>query len=328
MGFRIIKPGMLSILQDQGRYGYRKYGVIASGPMDLFAHQAANILVGNTADAAVLEITLNGPTMVAQLDMLIALCGADLEADVEGRRVPLWRSFLIQKGERLNFRYAVKGCRAYLAVHGGFTANVSMGSTSTYLRAGIGGYEGRSLQAGDELKLSNARKTAVNIGNLSHSGAVTPYIRPNYEDNPVVGIVWGKEADHFAKSDKAKFLTRSFTVTLQSDRMGYRLEGKPISLKRGNSHEMISEAVVPGTIQVPPSGQPILLLSDCQTTGGYSRIAHVITAHLPLIAQVKPGGKLRFREVSLREAQEQLLLQAMDMRLLEAGVQAWFRDRG
>jgi antagonist of KipI len=317
MGFKIIKPGMLSILQDQGRFGYRKYGVIASGPMDFFAHQAANILVGNTADAAVLEITLNGPSMVAQLDMLIALCGADLEADVEGRKVPIWRSFLIQKGEQLNFRYAVKGCRAYLAVHGGFAANASIGSTSTYL-----------LKAGDELKLSNARKVAANINNLSLSGVVTPFIRPNYEDNPVVGIVWGKEADYFAKSVKAKFLSRSFTVTPQSDRMGYRLEGKPLSLKRGNSHEMISEAVVPGTIQVPPSGQPILLLSDCQTTGGYPRIAHVITAHLPLIAQVKPGGKLRFREVSLREAQEQLLLQAMDMRLLEAGVQAWFRDRG
>ncbi|BFT69901.1 biotin-dependent carboxyltransferase family protein [Paenibacillus sp. P36] len=328
MGFKIIKPGMLSILQDQGRYGYRQFGVIASGPMDFFAHQAANILVGNTADAAVLEITLNGPSMVAQSDMLIALCGADLEADVEGRRVPLWRSFFIQKGEQLNFRYAVKGCRAYLAVHGGFAADVSMGSTSTYLRAGIGGHDGRALQAGDELKLSSAGKAAANFHNRSVSGEVTPFIRPNYEDNPVVGIVWGKEAEHFAKSVKAKFLARSFTVTPQSDRMGYRLEGKPLSLKRGIPHEMISEAVVPGTIQVPPSGQPILLLSDCQTTGGYPRIAHVITAHLPLIAQVKPGGKLRFREVSLREAQEQLLLQAMDMRLLEAGVQAWFRDRG
>lgn len=166
MGFKIIKPGMLSILQDQGRYGYRKYGVITSGPMDAFAHQAANILVGNTDDAAVLEITLNGPSMIAQLDMLVALCGADLEADVEGRRVPLWRSFLIRKGEQLNFRYAVKGCRAYLAVRGGFAANISMDSSSTYLRAGIGGHEGRALQAGDELKLSNASKVAANINNL------------------------------------------------------------------------------------------------------------------------------------------------------------------
>ncbi|MBP1962461.1 biotin-dependent carboxyltransferase family protein [Paenibacillus aceris] len=326
MGFKIIKPGLLSTLQDEGRYGYRKYGVIVSGPMDFFAHRTANILVGNTADAAVLEITLHGPRMVAQMDMLLALCGADMAADVEGRKVPLWRPFLIRKGEHLNISYAVKGCRAYLAVHGGFASNVSMGSKSTYLRAGIGGYEGRALQAGDELNLSSESKLTVNTGSPFSSAAVSAFIRPSYEDNPVVSVVWGKEAGHFTESQKRSFLTQSYKVTPQSDRMGYRLEGEPLVRQGGTAYEMISEAVVPGTIQVPPNGQPILLLSDCQTTGGYPRIAHVITAHLPIIAQVKPGGKLRFREVSLREAQGQLLLQAMDMRLLEAGMQAWYQD--
>ncbi|NOU99875.1 5-oxoprolinase subunit C family protein [Paenibacillus planticolens] len=326
MGFKVIKPGLLSTMQDEGRYGFRKYGVIASGPMDLFAHRTANILVGNTADAAVLEITLQGPRMVAQTDMLLALCGAEMEACVEERKVPLWRSFLIRKGEQLNIGYAAKGCRAYLAVHGGFAAKVSMGSKSTYLRAGIGGHEGRALVAGDELNVSRASKIALNIGSLSVSGAVSAYICPNYEDNPVVNVVWGKEAELFTESAKRKFLSKSFMVTPQSDRMGYRLEGEPLASNGDIAYEMISEGVVQGTIQVPPGGQPILLLSDCQTTGGYPRIAHVITAHLPIIAQVKPGGKLRFREVSLREAQEQLLLQAMDLQLLEAGVLAWFKD--
>ncbi|KRE40690.1 biotin-dependent carboxyltransferase family protein [Paenibacillus sp. Soil724D2] len=324
MGFEVIKPGLLSTLQDEGRYGQRKYGVITSGPMDLFAHRAANILVGNDWGAAALEMTLLGPSMVAQKDMLLSLCGADMEADVDGIPVPLWRSFLMRKGDQLNVHYTVKGCRAYLAVYGGFAVKPVMDSRSTYLRAGIGGHQGRALQAGDELPV---RKVVVG-DYLHHPGAVSSFIRPDYEENPVIRVIQGREAAFFTDASRRSFLAQSYIVTAQSDRMGYRLEGKKLELSDGVPSEMISEAVVQGTIQVPPSGQPILLMADCQTTGGYPRIAHVITADLPLVAQVKPGGKLRFREVSYREAQEQFLLQAMDLRLLEAGVRAWVRDRG
>lgn len=324
MGFEIIKPGLLSTLQDEGRYGQRKYGVITSGPMDLFAHRAANILVGNGAGAAALEMTLLGPRMIAQKDMLLALCGADMEADVDGIRVPLWRPFQIRKGCRLNVHYAVQGCRAYLAVSGGFEAAPVMGSKSTYLRAGIGGHEGRALQAGDILIVGEA----VVKGFLNPPGIVSAFIRPDYGDNPVVRVVQGKESALFTEAGRDSLLSQSYAVTAQSDRMGYRLDGKELELSGGVPHEMISEAVAQGTIQVPPSGQPILLMADCQTTGGYPRIAHVTTADLPLVAQVKPGGSLRFREVSLREAEEQLLLQTMDLRLLEVGVRAWVRDRG
>lgn len=323
MGFNVIKPGLLSTLQDEGRFGYRKYGVIASGPMDFFAHRTANLLVGNRADAAVLEITLHGPVLAAQTDMLLALCGADMEADVDGRPVLPWQPFLIRKGETLHVHYAVRGCRAYLAVHGGFAASTVMGSQSTYLRAALGGYAGRALQTGDELSLSDAWQVSMH---KPPSGCVSAFIRPSYEDNPVVSVVMGKEAGRFTEAAKVKFFARHFTVTPQSDRMGYRLEGEVLSLAAGSSHEMISEAVSPGAIQVPPDGNPILLMADCQTTGGYPRIAQVITAHLPLVAQMKPGCTLRFREVSLREAQEQLLLQAMDLRLLEAGIRAWVKD--
>jgi len=324
MGFEVIKPGLLSTLQDEGRYGQRKYGVITSGPMDLFAHRAANILVGNDRSAVALEMTLLGPNMVAKKDMLLSLCGADMEADVDGIRVPLWRPFLIRKGDQLNVHYAVKGCRGYLAVYGGFDVKPVMGSRSTYLRAGIGGHQGRALQAGDDLPV---RQDVV--GDYLHQpGSVSAFIRPDYEENPVVRVIQGKEAALFTDASRRSFLAQSYFVTAQSDRMGYRLEGMRLELSDGVPSEMISEAVVQGTIQVPPSGQPILLMADCQTTGGYPRIAHVITADLPLVAQVKPGGKLRFREVSHREAQEQLLLQTMDLRLLEAGVRAWVRDRG
>ncbi|MCY9666031.1 biotin-dependent carboxyltransferase family protein [Paenibacillus alginolyticus] len=324
MGFEVIKPGLLSTLQDEGRYGQRKYGIVTSGPMDLFAHRAANILVGNDRGAAALEMTLLGPSMVANMDMLLSLCGADMEADVDGVRVPLWRPFLIRKGDQLNVHYAVKGCRAYLAVCGGFEAKPVMGSRSTYLRAGIGGHQGRGLQAGDDLRV---RQDVVG-DYLHHPGSVSAFIRPGYEENPVVRVIQGKEAALFTDASRQSFLAQSYIVTAQSDRMGYRLEGKKLELSDGVPSEMISEAVVQGTIQVPPSGQPILLMADCQTTGGYPRIAQVITADLPLAAQVKPGGKLRFREVSNKEAQEQNLLQAMDFRLLEAGVRAWVRDRG
>ncbi|MGO4269642.1 biotin-dependent carboxyltransferase family protein, partial [Paenibacillus sp. TAF58] len=288
-----------------------------------FAHRTANILVGNDWDAAVLEITLLGPSMVAQKNMLLSLCGADMEADIDGNRVPFWRPFLIRKGDQLNVHYASKGCRAYLAVYGGFEVKPVMGSRSTYLRARIGGHQGRALQAGDNLQV---RQDVVGEY-CPQPGAVSVFIRPDYEDNPVVRVVKGKEVDLFTEASRRSFLVQSYTVTAQSDRMGYRLEGKRLELYDGVPSEMISEAVVQGTIQVPPSGQPILLMADCQTTGGYPRIAHVITADLPLVAQVKPGGKLRFREVSHREAQEQILLQMMDLRLLEAGARAWMQDR-
>lgn len=324
MGFEVIKPGLLSTLQDEGRYGQRKYGVITSGPMDLFAHRAANILVGNDRSATVLEITLLGPSMVAQNDMLLSLCGADMEADRDGIRVPLWRPFMIRKGDQLNVHYAVKGCRAYLAVYGGFEVKPVLGSRSTYLRAGIGGHQGRGLQAGDDLPVRQEM-----IGDYLHNiGSVSAFIHPGYEENPVVRVVKGKEAALFTDASIRSLMSQSYFVTAQSDRMGYRLEGIRLELSDGVPSEMISEAVVQGTIQVPPSGQPILLMADCQTTGGYPRIAHVISADLPLVAQVKPGGKLRFREVSHREAQEQFLLQAMDLQLLEAGVRAWVRDHG
>ncbi|MDR6554595.1 biotin-dependent carboxyltransferase family protein [Paenibacillus qinlingensis] len=327
MGFEVIKPGLLSTLQDEGRYGYRKYGVIVAGPMDRFAHRTANLLVGNGYEAVALEMTLSGPTLVAQSDRLVAICGADMEAKVDGSLAPLWQPFVLRTGSELQFQYAVEGCRAYLAVHGGFMAAEALGSHSTYLRAGMGGYEGRTLRVGDVLKMEKDESPIQLINAVDlRARSVSPRIRPDYRDNLVVRIVKGKEASYFTPESWSQLLSQSFQVTSQSDRMGYRLSSeRKLALTEGISYEMISEAVACGTIQVPSSGQPIVLLADCQTTGGYPHIGHVISADLPLVAQIKPGGMLQFQEVTHREAQEQLLLQAMDLKLLEIGMQTWFR---
>ena len=153
MSFDVIKPGIFSTLQDDGRYGHRKHGVIVSGPMDRWAHRTANVLVGNGPRAATLEMTLQGPLLVAQSDMVIAICGADMGGEVDGTPVALWRPFLLRRGSHLHFQYAREGCRAYLAVRGGFRADAMLGSQSTYLRAGIGGFAGRTLRAGDHLQV-------------------------------------------------------------------------------------------------------------------------------------------------------------------------------
>ncbi|WP_235550007.1 biotin-dependent carboxyltransferase family protein [Paenibacillus sp. Soil766] len=330
MSFEVRKPGLLSTLQDEGRYGYRKHGVIVSGPMDRFAHRGANLLVGNGLEAATLEMTLQGPMLVAQKDMLVAICGADMGAEVDGVAAPLWQPFILHSGNELHLRYAIHGCRAYLAVHGGFKADYVLGSHSTYQRAAIGGYEGRALRTGDVLKVEKEALDFEVVNEVElRSKFVSSMVRPDYRDNPTIRIVRGKEASLFTPNSWSRLLAQSFLVTSQSDRMGYRLSSDPkLELEAGLSYEMISEAVIEGTIQVPSSGQPILLMADCQTTGGYPRIGHVITADLPLVAQVKPGGQLRFQEVTHSEAQEQLLLQAMDLKLLGAGMMAWLRGLG
>ncbi|MBD0380027.1 5-oxoprolinase subunit C family protein [Paenibacillus sedimenti] len=342
MSFEVRKPGLFTTLQDAGRYGYRKDGVITSGPMDGFAHRTANLLVGNAANTAALEMTLQGAILYARKDMLLALCGAEMEAEIDGEKVPMWRPFLIRSGSQLSIHYAVKGCRSYLAVAGGFDVETVLGSRSTYLRAGLGGYEGRAIRTGDILEAGAAEPNLARMlramGSLSILANinetliapcfVSPAIHPDYQENPVVRIIRGREAVKFSDESVQRFFQESYTVTPQSDRMGYRLDGVKLELRDSADSEMISEAVVPGTIQVPPGGQPIVLMSDCQTTGGYPRIGQVIHADLPLVAQVRPGGQLRFQEISLREAQELLLLQEMDLRRLQAGLKAWARDRG
>ncbi|MNO16470.1 KipI antagonist [compost metagenome] len=329
MSLLIMKPGLLSTIQDLGRSGTQKYGVIASGAMDSFALRMANLLVGNEEKEAGLEITMVGPDLTFDSPSLISICGGDLSPMLDSIPLPLWRAVYAPKGSRLHFGQLKSGCRAYLAVAGGFDVPVQMNSRSTYLRAGIGGYQGRKLCAGDVVPTGiptiRGKRIAGNLMRQAGEGEggiavsrwfIAPELLPGYSNEPVVQVIEGVEYGIFSRESQHAFLNEPFTVLPQSDRMGYRLSGS--RLKLAEEKELISSAVTFGTVQVPAGGDPIVLMADRQTTGGYPKLAQVITADLPLLAQVNLGGKLRFRLVSLREAQEKHLLRELEINRLRS----------
>ncbi|WP_285848279.1 biotin-dependent carboxyltransferase family protein [Paenibacillus sp. MER TA 81-3] len=312
MSLYIIKSGLLTTIQDQGRFGYQQQGVIVSGAMDSFALRAANMLVGNDQGDAALEITLRGPSIRFDAEALIAICGGNLSPSIGGQKVPLWRPVLIRAGEVLEFGPCIWGARAYLAVAGGIDVPLVLQSRSTYLRAGLGGLEGRALRTGDVLRCGAvsdcaAKYTRNGLAALeSKPFAAAPWFigfpsRPAYAQQPVIRFIQGRDFRHFTEESKAAFVSRPFHVTPQSDRMGYRLEGPAIRLMQ--PFEPISEAVSFGTVQVPREGNPIILMADRQTVGGYPKIAQVASVDLPVLAQVKPGESIRMAEISLEQAE-------------------------
>ncbi|WP_409301008.1 biotin-dependent carboxyltransferase family protein [Peribacillus sp. SCS-155] len=325
---KILKPGLLTSFQDLGRYGYQKYGVIASGAMDQVAHRISNILVGNDDGEATIEITLSGPAIEFASDALISICGADLSPEINGDPAKLWRPIFLESGSVLKFGKCKNGCRAYLAIAGGYSIPREMGSSSTYLRAGIGGWNGRALKMGDEISLrtpgtlsSRIAKQLPKKSNTSFREAewtVAGNALPMYETNPVVRITKGAQYGLFDSYSIDDFLHAPFKITSQSDRMGYRLEGSKLMLK--SPVEMISEAVRFGTIQVPSEGHPIILLADRQTTGGYPKIAEIATVDIPLVAQSKPGESLKFQLMSLEESQQLLIDREENIKRIKQGV--------
>lgn len=325
---RILKPGLLTSVQDLGRYAYQKYGVIASGAMDPFAHRVANLLVGNDENTPTLEMTMMGPVIRFEEEALLAICGGDLSPEINGTPVGSWRTILVKKGSELKFGPCRTGTRAYLAVAGGFSVPTVMGSKSTYLRAQVGGFKGRALKEGDCLPFGAKSELSVKMetyfraiceNDFSDAGwFVASKIIPSYEKKSPVRIMKGRQFDLFTKDSQEKLLKEAFQVTTQSDRMGYRLEGPSLSLQR--QKEMVSEAVLFGTIQVPSDGNAIILLADRQTTGGYPKIGQVATVDLPLVAQAKPGDKLTFSLISLDEAQQLILERERDIQQLKQGI--------
>lgn len=312
MSIKIMGSGLLTTIQDAGRFGYRKEGIIVSGPMDAFALRIANLLVGNEEETATIETTFLGPKIYFETDHLIAICGGELAPMLNGDKVKMWRPILVPAGSLLQFQAPTRGSRAYVAVSGGFTLPKVLGSYATFLRAGIGGYQGRALQAGDALicpgptadgKQLLQRFYAAQSSHSFHqaSWTIPPWFLPALPTNPTVRAVKGPEYAWFTPESQVAFWNQEFTVTTDSDRMGYRLQGEPLRLQE--PREMISSAVTFGTIQVPPEGHPIALLADHQTTGGYPRMGQVITADLSTLAQVPMGQKIRFQEVTLPEAQ-------------------------
>ncbi|MBM7702445.1 biotin-dependent carboxyltransferase family protein [Metabacillus iocasae] len=309
MSLKIVRPGLLTTIQDLGRRGYQKEGIIESGPMDPFALRVGNLLVGNHEGEASLEITLMGPKIQFEDDHLIALTGGNLSPKLDGKPIRMWRPILVSKGSLLEFGLPVEGCRTYLSVSGGLLVKEVMGSKSTYLRAELGGLHGKALQSGDVISCGDITDKATPfLQELKQSRlqqaiwTLSPHLLPTYEDAPIIRVVKGLEYELFTEESQKQFFDEPFHITPQSDRMGYRLKGAELTLAK--QEEMLSSAVTFGTIQVPADGNPIVLLADHQTTGGYPRIAQVISADYGKIGQTAPGKKVSFQKVSLTEAEK------------------------
>lgn len=334
MSVEVIRPGLMTTVQDRGRRGYQQYGITSGGAMDLFALRAANLLVGNDEGDAALEATLAGPTLRFERAAVIAVCGGDLSPAVDGVPLPMWRPALVPAGAVLAFGRPRGGCRAYIAAAGGFAVPPVLGSRSADLRAGLGGGFGRALRAGDRLPLGMpsplAGRIAAELRGRAGGGAFAaaawrlPHsMLPGYAAEPVVRAVRGPHFGRFAPEAQEALFTVPMRVTPQSDRMGYRLEGPTLPL--AETFEPISSAVSFGTVQVPPNGQPIVLMADRQPTGGYPVIAQVIRADLPLLAQLAPGKTLRFQEVSLQAAEELLWIRETEWTLFRQGMTMKYR---
>jgi len=294
----VLDPGLLTTVQDAGRKGWARYGIPPSGPLDTAAFAAANALVDNPPDAAALEITLAGPTLRVSRECLIAVCGADFELWVGTLPVPLWHAVYVRAGRLITFGVRRSGARAYLAISGGIALPPFLGSRSTYLPGGFGGLDGRALRAGDRLPLGVMRARDLPQG----AGRVWPVQRrPPYTPQPTLRVLLGPQDDAFTAEGLATLLNSAYRITPQADRMGARLQG-PTVAHRGLAG-VVSDGVVVGSVQVPPDGQPIVMLADHQTTGGYPKIATVLRADLPLLAQCLPGHYVRFAAVTLTEAQ-------------------------
>jgi len=324
----VIRPGMLTTVQDLGRPGWQCHGVTPGGALDSTAMRLANLLVGNPEGAAGLEITLVGPVLRFAEPALIAVCGADFEVTCGGAPVPPWRPVRLAGGSELSFGAARSGSRIYLAVAGGIAVPRVLGGRGTHLAAGFGGFEGRPLQPADILKIGPPSPWARRFGGGPlFAGGIIPArweisggARPSYSREPSVRVVRGPQWDWFPEDVRARFLGEACTVAPQSDRMGLRLNPPVTPLALGPAREMISEGVTAGAVQVPPDGRPIVMLADRQTIGGYPKIAVVASVDLPLLAQLCPGDRLAFREVPLAEAQEQRIADERQFATLKQGI--------
>lgn len=291
----VLDVSGLVTLQDSGRRGWQSYGVPISGPMDWFAHHAANSLLGNSPDAVVIEIGLGEAEFLAKRDCVLAVTGAGFEVANYVWTFPLWTSFYVRAGWRVHVKKISGGNWAYLAIAGGFDTQAILGSKSTYLWGGLGS----ALRAGG---IVQAGKPAIELPKLAaRDFPVEKYL--SYSQSPVIEVIAGPQADRFTKDSIQTFYGNEYTLSKSFDRMGYRLEGNPIS--HAGSADLISEGMTMGSVQVPANGQPIVMMADAPTTGGYPKIANVTRASLPLLAQCEAGvSKIQFREIMLEEAQE------------------------
>lgn len=312
MSVTVLQPGLLTTVQDLGRVGYQQFGVSVSGVMDPRAASIANILVGNGEGEAVLECTMLGPWLRFDQANCVAVTGGDLGPAIDGKPIPGYCAVSVEAGQVLRFTGLKTGCRAFIAFAGGLDIPEVMGSRSTYLKAKLGGLEGRKLAKGDVLGFRAPRTELRSMG--------ARRLSPEFvsRDAYTLRVVLGPQDDAFTEAGIGTFLSGTYTVTPASDRMGCRLEGPVIGHRE--SGDIISDGIAFGAIQVPSAGQPIIMLADRQTTGGYTKIAHVVTADFRILGQLKAGDKVRFRKISIQEAQEALLAQRATLRLLRHSI--------
>lgn len=291
--FEVIHPGLCTTIQDLGRYGYQEYGVPVSGAMDDYALRIANILVGNEVREACLEITLTGLRLKVLEDSTIALTGADMGAMINNCSIVPWQAITVRTGDIISFPRVQNGCRSYLAIGGGVAVPKIMGSRSTYIKSGIGGFAGRPLRSGDYLSryVTNSQIPAWKLSN--------EYI-PIYSNPVEIRVLLGPQDDYFTKDGINTFLGSEYTVSIEADRVGYRLQGSKIAYKA--TTDIVSDGIPQGAIQVPGDGLPIVLLADRPTVGGYAKIAVVISVDIPKLAQAKPGDRVSFSATTIEQA--------------------------
>lgn len=290
---KVLEPGAYTTIQDSGRFGYQEFGVPPSGVIDQFAYQVSNLLLSNSLKDAALEITIFGPKLEVLNDTLLSITGGNIPLYLNNKRVEHWSSFTVKRGDIIKFGQVESGCRTYLSISGGIEVPVVMGSRSTYVGAKIGGYNGRPLKKGDILygKEDVTYKKPVSLNKK---------FIPNYPKNVEIRATLGPQDDFFDSAIDV-FFNSEYTVTSKADRMGYRLKGASLKHRDGVPQSIISEPSLPGGIQVPADGQPLILLVE-QTVGGYTKIATVISTDISLIGQSKPGDILRFVKVDLESA--------------------------
>jgi antagonist of KipI len=331
MNVNVRSAGFLTSVQDLGRTGFRQSGVSVGGALDSHALRVANALVGNDDNAAGIEATLGTVRLRFDDERVVAWCGGGFAVRINDEDLPPGHAGLVAKDEELTMVAPDEGGRAWLAISGGVDVPQVLGSRSTDLRGNFGGHEGRALREGDVLPLFKERRFEIAVLSrrrlqiaaplISDWSAPTPWAATARRDG-FLRIVIGTHWDHFTPQAQSSLVTNPFTVTPDSDRMGARLEGP--ELERTEAADLLSEAVAPGTLQVPPNGKPILLLGDCQTIGGYPKIAHVITVDLPIAAQLWPRDAVRFQEVSLAEAQDLLRAREQDFARFRVGLSLHF----
>ncbi|HSU26815.1 MAG TPA: biotin-dependent carboxyltransferase family protein [Chitinophagaceae bacterium] len=316
MSIRVIKAGLLDTIQDMGRNGYQHLGINPGGVMDRFASTTANFLLGNDSNEAVIEMHFPGPAFLFEEDAIIAIDGADFSPTINGEKIRMRHPLVISKSSVLHFDKLVSGARAYISIRGGLALEPWLGSYSTNLKAAAGGFKGRHLQRDDVIRFRNKNDhTHLLHGKDFLHLPWEPDIRWNAILTEKIAVTPGHEWERLNESSRKNFYTQPYSVSNAADRMGYRLAGNPLGTD--NKKELVSSAVSFGTIQLLPDGQLIVLMADHQTTGGYPRIGHVISAHLPRLAQLKPGDTIRFSAAGQREAEELYLLQRQHLLQLQ-----------